>query len=86
VSNSVPTIEQIPERAYSFGLGSRSAIAWVIESNRVKTDGPSGIRNDPNDWAIERGEPTFILDLVGRIVALSIRTDEIVEALPPLTL
>ena len=42
---------RIPERAYDYELGSRSAIGWVMESNRVRTDKASGIRNDPNDWA-----------------------------------
>jgi hypothetical protein len=56
----------IPERAYDYEFGSRSAIAWVMESNRVRTDKASGIRNDPNDWAIEHNDSTYILDLVGR--------------------
>jgi len=86
IYNDWITIESIPERAYAYELGSRSAIAWVIESNRVKTDKASGIRNDPNDWAIEHDDPTYILDLVGRVVTVSMRTLDIVEALPPLDL
>jgi predicted helicase len=46
------TIEGIPERAYGYELGSRSAIAWVMESNRVRTDNASGIRNDPNEYLV----------------------------------
>jgi predicted helicase len=86
IYNDWITIEGIPERAYGYELGSRSAIAWVIESNRVKTDKASGIRNDPNDWAIEHDDPTYILDLVGRIVTVSMRTLDIVEGLPRLSL
>jgi predicted helicase len=80
------TIENIPERAYGYELGSRSAIAWVIESNRVKTDATSGIRNDPNDWAIEHNDPTHILDLVGRVVTVSMWTLDIIASLPHLNL
>lgn len=80
------TIETIPRRAYGYELGSRSAIAWVMESNRVRTDKASGIRNDPNDWAIEHNKPTYILDLVGRVVAVSMRTLDIVDAMPRLGL
>ncbi len=80
------TIGAIPERAYGYELGSRSAIGWVMESNRVRTDKASGIRNDPNDWAIEHDDPTYILDLVGRIVTVSMRTLDIVENLPSLDL
>jgi predicted helicase len=46
------TIEGIPERAYAYELGSRSAIGWVMETNRVRTDKASGIRNYP-----KRAEP-----------------------------
>lgn len=86
VYNDWITIGSIPERAYDYELGSRSAIGWVMESNRVRTDKASGIRNDPNDWGIEHGEPTYILDLVGRVVTVSIRTLDIVDSLPHLDL
>lgn len=86
IFNDWITIENIPERAYSYELGSRSAIAWVMESNRVRTDKASGIVNDPNDWAAEHDDPTYILDLVGRVVTVSMRTLDIVEGLPALDL
>jgi predicted helicase len=86
IYNDWITIENIPERAYGYELGSRSAIAWVMESNRVRTDKASGIVNDPNDWAAEHDDPTYILDLLGRVVAVSMRTLDIVEGLPSLDL
>ena len=86
IYNDWITIGAIPERAYGYELGSRSAIAWVMESNRVRTDKASGIRNDPNDWAIEHDDPTYILDLVGRVVTVSMRTLDIVDSLPHLDL
>lgn len=86
IYNDWITIGNIPERAYGYELGSRSAIAWVMESNRVRIDKASGIRNDPNDWAIEHNDPAYILDLVGRIVAVSMRTLDIVDSLPNLDL
>lgn len=86
IYNDWITIGSIPERAYHYELGSRSALGWVMESNRVRTDKASGIRNDPNDWAIEHDDRTYILDLVGRIVTVSIRTLDIVDSLPSLDL
>lgn len=86
IYNDWITIGTIPERAYGYELGSRSAIAWVMESNRVRTDKASGIRNDPNDWAMEHEDPTYILDLVGRVVTVSMRTLDIVDSLPHLDL
>ena len=44
----------------------------------------SGIRNDPNDWAREHNQPRYILDLVKRLVRVSIETMNIVNALPAL--
>jgi len=44
----------------------------------------SGIVNDPNDWSREVGNPRYILDLIGRVTAVSVRTVEIVEGLPGL--
>ena len=57
-----------------------------MEAWRVRTDKASGIVNDPNDWAVEHEEPTYILDLVGRVVTVSMRTLDIVEGLPALRL
>ena len=45
----------IPEAAYRYMLGSRSAIEWIIDRYQVKTDKASGIVNDPNDWSREVG-------------------------------
>lgn len=67
-------------------LGSRSAIEWILERYRVKTDKDSGIVNDPNDWGIEHGEPEYILNLLKRIVTVSVETVSIVKALPPLVI
>lgn len=86
IYNEWITIEDVPERAYEYELGSRSAIAWVMEAWRVRTDKASGIVNDPNNWATEQDDPTYILDLVGRVVAVSMRTLEIIDELPVLDL
>lgn len=57
-------------------VGSRSAIEWIIDRYYVKTDKASGIVNDPNDWSREVGEPRYILDLLTRVVTVSVETDE----------
>lgn len=62
-------------------LGSRTAIEWIMDRYQVKTDKKSGITNDPNDWAEEVGDPRYILDLLGRIVRVSIETMGIVDGL-----
>jgi predicted helicase len=84
VYNSRITVSGIPEETHDYLLGSRSALAWVMERYQVKTDRASGIVNDPNDWSREVGDPRYILDLLGRVVAVSVETVQIVESLPPL--
>lgn len=77
-------VSGIPEEAYRYMLGSRSAIEWIIDRYYIKTDKPSGIINDPNDWSREVGNPRYILDLLARIVTVSIETMRIVDGLPEL--
>ena len=78
------TLSGIPLRAHDYVLGTRSAIDWIIDRYYVKTDKDSGIVNDPNQWGRERGEPRYIIDLIKRVVTVSIRTVDIVDALPTL--
>ncbi|HRY09596.1 MAG TPA: hypothetical protein P5544_06450, partial [Candidatus Nanopelagicales bacterium] len=84
VYNSRITLSGIPEQAYRYQLGSRSAIEWIIDRYQVKTDKPSGIVNDPNDWSREVSDPRYIIDLLARIVRVSLDTMAIVDALPAL--
>ena len=86
IYNPSITIAGIPERAHDYQLGSRSAIDWIVYSYQIKTDTASGIVNDPNDWAAEQDDPSYILDLVGRVVTVSMRTLDIVDSLPDLHL
>jgi predicted helicase len=78
------TVTGIPTEAHDYMLGSRSAIDWILERYQVKVDKASQIRNDPNDWAREVDDPRYILDLLGRIVRVSVETVGIVGGLPHL--
>ena len=42
----------------------------------------SGIKNDPNDWAVEAGNPRYILDLLPSVINMSVQTVDIVNNLP----
>ena len=55
-----------------------------MDRYQVKTDKASGIVNDPNDWSKEVGDPRYILDLLARVVTVSVETMKIVDALPAL--
>jgi predicted helicase len=84
VYNDQITLSGIPDEAHEYMLGSRSAIEWILERYQVKTDKPSGIVNDPNDWGLEHGNPRYILDLLKSIVTVSVETVKLVNSLPPL--
>lgn len=81
VYNNRVTLSNIPEDAYRYQLGARSAIEWIIDRYQVKVDKASGIINDPNDWS---ESPRYIIDLLKRIVTVSLETMKIVDSLPTL--
>ncbi|MDD2245387.1 MAG: helicase, partial [Dysgonamonadaceae bacterium] len=82
VYNPFITITDIPTEAYEYVVNGRSAIEWIMESYQIKTHKESGIVNDPNDWAKEHNKPRYILDLLLSIIAVSLKTVEIVKGLP----
>jgi len=82
IYNSRITISNIPLRAYDYVVNGKSAIEWIMERYQVTVHKESGIRNDPNDWATEVGNPRYILDLLLSIINVSMQTVEIVEGLP----
>ena len=57
-----------------------------MERYQVKTDKKSGIKNDPNDWSTEVGNPRYILDLLLSIINVSTQTVDIVNDFPKLDL
>ncbi|QIX27219.1 DEAD/DEAH box helicase [Nocardioides sp. JQ2195] len=86
VYNSHIELSGIPAAAYRYMLGSRSAVEWILDRYRVKTDKASGIVNDPNDWSREVEDPRYIIDLLARIVTVSLETTKIVDNLPALAI
>lgn len=85
IYNDEITISNIPEKAYEYVVNGKSAIEWIIDRYQVKRDEKSGITNDPNDWAKEVGNKRYILDLLLSVINVSIKTVDIVNALPKLS-
>lgn len=86
VYNGYITLSDIPTEAHEYMLGSRSGLEWLIDRYQVKTDKPSGIVNDPNDWCREHDDPRYIVDLIKRVTRVSVETMGIVRSLPQLPL
>jgi predicted helicase len=82
IYNSYLTISNIPAKAYEYIVNGKSAIEWVMERYAITTHKESGIKNDPNDWAMEHENPQYILDLLLSVITVSVKTVEIVENLP----
>ena len=82
--NAYLTLSGIPSEEHDYLLGTRSGIDWLIDRYYIKTDKDSGIVNDPNQWGLERGEPRYIVDLIKRVVTVSVRTVEVISGLPSL--
>lgn len=81
IYNPKVTIAGIPEEAERYMLGSRSALAWIIDRYQVKTDAASGIKNDPNDWCDEHGDPRYIAELIAKVTTVAVETMKIVDSL-----
>ena len=75
------TLRGIPEEAYRYVVNGKSAIGWLMDRYMVTTDKASGIENDPNEYSDDQ---RYIVDLVKRVVRVSVETIEIVDDLPAL--
>ena len=78
--NDFLTLDGIPAEVFQYRLGHRSALEWVVDQYRVKTDKRSGIENNPN----RADDETYIVDLIRKVISVSLETVEIVEGLPAL--
>jgi len=84
IVNDNITVGNIPLEAYSYIVNGKSAIAWIMDRYQITTDKASGIVNDPNLYAKENGKPQYILQLLLSVIAVSVKTMEIVNSLPEL--
>ncbi len=76
--NDTLTLRGIPERAFAYRLGNRSALEWVVDQYRVKHDKRSGITHDANDYS---DDEQYILRLVERVITVSLKTMDVVAGL-----
>ena len=80
IYNDFLTLSGIPPKVFDYRLGTRSALEWVVDQYRVKTDKRSGIVNDPN----RADDPQYIVKLIGKVITVSLETVETIENLPAL--
>ena len=78
--NDFLTLDGIPANALKYKLGNRSALEWIIDQYRIKTDKRSGITNNPN----QADDPQYIIKLIKKVITISLETVTIIEELPEL--
>ncbi|MBL8870672.1 MAG: DEAD/DEAH box helicase [Planctomycetaceae bacterium] len=87
IYNEYITVTGIPLEAYDYVVNGKSAIEWVMERQAVTTDKDSGIVNDANLWATETmNNAAYPLELLLRVITVSLETNRIVKSLPRLEL
>jgi len=74
-------LRDVPLAAYDYIVNGKPAIEWIMDRYQVTTEKNSGIENDPNAWS---EDPRYIVDLVKRMVTVSVESARIVKSLPPL--
>ncbi|MGF9648709.1 type ISP restriction/modification enzyme [Pseudarthrobacter oxydans] len=84
IYNARITIAGIPDEAFDYQVNGKSALEWIIDRYQVTMHKDSQITNDPNAYCREVEDPRYILDLIKRIVTVSVETQKIVANLPTL--
>ena len=72
--NSHITLTGIPLEAYEYVVNGKPAIEWIMERYQFAKDKDSQIINNPNEWAAEHDDPQYILNLLKRIITVSLDT------------
>jgi predicted helicase len=77
VNNSL-TLAGIPEAAFDYVLGTRSALEWIVDQYRLEEDENGTITADPNDPDNEQ----YIVQLIERVITVSLNTLALIRKLP----
>jgi predicted helicase len=78
VYNEFLTLSGIPPEVFDYKLGNRSALEWIIDQYRVTKDEQDNIASDPNRADDEK----YIVNLIGKVITVSLDTMRIVKSLP----
>ena len=84
--NDFLTIGGIPAEVHDYKLGDKSALGWIVDQYSITedydeaADRGSRIVNDPN----REEEPRYIVDLIARVITVSLETVKIIGNMPAL--
>ena len=72
------TLAKIPAQAWRYQLGNRSALEWVLDQYKEKKPRDPTIRKKFNNYTFAQHKEN-VIELLGKVCAVSVRTMEIVE-------
>ena len=77
--NDFLSISGFPKETHLYKLGNKSALDWLIYGYQKKLDDRSHIVNDPNQYS---NSDKYLVNLIGQVVSVSIKTTKIISDLP----
>ena len=85
IYNEYINIKNIPVDAYKYIINGKSPVEWVVDRYKKTIDKKSKTHNDPNSFSLEtENNPTYILELIQKIITVSIETQKLINKLPKL--
>lgn len=78
--DSETRLSGVPDAAWDYRLGNRSAIDWVLDQHKEKTPKDPTIREKFNTYRFADHKEA-VVELLRRVTTVSVRTMEIVEAM-----
>ena len=85
ILNDYIKIKNIPLEAYDYIINGKSPLEWIIGKHKYKIDTDTGIVDDPNIFANETMKnPAYLLDLIPKVIFLSLETQKLIKSLPEL--
>jgi len=85
IYNNNIIIRNIPNEVFSYQINGKSALEWVIERQGIYEFKDSKIIHDANDFANEKlNKPEYPLELILKVMTISIETLKITNSMPPL--
>ena len=70
----------IPPEAWSYRLGNRSALEWILDQHKEKTPKDATIREKFNTYRFADHKEA-VIDLLKRVTTVSVETMQIVDAM-----
>ncbi len=80
VLDSETQLTGVPDEAWNYRLGNRSALEWILEQFKEKTPKDPTIREKFNTYLFAEHKEK-VIDLLMRVTRVSVETMEIVEAM-----